>query len=53
MSLIKNLFGSRAKPEPIVIQESLPDMNREWYFEVMLPPFAENLTVLFRGQTEV
>jgi hypothetical protein len=29
------------------MNESKPTINSEWYFEVMQPPFAENLTLLF------
>ena len=29
------------------MNESNPTINSEWYFEVMQPPFAENLTLLF------
>ena len=29
------------------MNESTPTINSEWYFEVMQPPFAENLTLLF------
>lgn len=32
--------------------EAFPAMNPEWYFEVMQPPFAENLTLLFSREGE-
>jgi hypothetical protein len=34
------------------VNDSFPDLNSEWYFGVMQPPFAENLTVLFRRKTD-
>lgn len=32
--------------------KALPEINPEWYFEVSLPPFAENLTLLFERHSE-
>jgi hypothetical protein len=34
------------------MSKALPEINPEWYFNVMQPPFAENLTVLFERETE-
>ena len=31
---------------------ALPGIDPEWYFKVMQPPFAENLTLLFERETE-
>ena len=32
--------------------EAFPEIDPEWYFNVMQPPFAENLTVLFEREAE-
>jgi hypothetical protein len=32
--------------------KALPDLNPEWYFNVMQPAFAENLTLLFERKPE-
>jgi hypothetical protein len=32
--------------------KAFPEMNPEWYFAVMQPPFAENLTVLYERKGE-
>jgi len=31
---------------------AFPEISPEWYFDVMQPPFAENLTVLFKRKAE-
>ena len=32
--------------------KAFPEINPEWYFAVMQPPFAENLTVLYERKDE-
>ncbi len=32
--------------------KALPQVDPEWYFNIMQPPFAENLTVLFERKAE-
>jgi hypothetical protein len=32
------------------VNQAFPNLNAEWYFDVMQPPFAENLTVLFERE---
>jgi hypothetical protein len=32
--------------------KAFPQIDPEWYFNVMQPPFAENLTVLFEREAE-
>ena len=34
------------------IVKAFPEINPDWYFNVMQPPFAENLTVLFARKGE-
>jgi hypothetical protein len=32
--------------------KAIPEINPEWYFNVMQPPFAENLTIVFERKAE-
>jgi hypothetical protein len=32
------------------VNQAFPNINAEWYFDVMQPPFAENFTVLFERE---
>jgi hypothetical protein len=32
------------------VNQAFPNLNARWYFDVMLPVFAENLTVLFERE---
>jgi hypothetical protein len=34
------------------LSEAFPEINPEWYFNVMQPAFAENLTILFERKAE-
>ncbi len=34
------------------MNRAFPNIDQEWYVKVMQPPFAENLTLLYRRQSE-